>query len=537
MLRRCHCGPPRGLNTPQSQILKSLTFLLASAWSSLGLNSLSAQEALPQAIERIVHSPRFKHAHWGALFVEQHSGHVIYKHEDEKLFIPASTTKLFTVACALDALGADHCFTTPVVRTGEVNDQGELRGNLILVASGDLSFGGRTTPDHKIAFTNVDHTYANGNLDAELTSPDPLEGLNDLARQVAAAGIKQIHGDVLVDDRLFDKAESSGSGPSKVTPCMINDNLIDLVFTPAEIGERAAYTWRPQSSGVRIESQLMTVKADKSLEIKIRDLGHGQIAVSGHIPHGHKPVLKVHEVHDPRAFARTLFIEALHRAGVSVDAATVIESTTSELPPFRDVQTLPQVAVHRSLPFSESAKLILKVSHNLQASTLPLLVASKQGERTLAAGLKHQHKFLKAAHVDVDTISLAGGAGGSRADLVTPRATVQLLRYMATRPEFPVFHAALPRLGIDGTLAKNIPHDSPARDKVQAKTGSLYWDNTMNDTSVMTSKALAGYLTTAKGRPVVFAIFVNYAHLGHGVTVKTFGDDLGKICETVYLYE
>ena len=139
--------------------------------------------------------------------------------------------------------------------------------------------------------------------------------------------------------------------------------------------------------------------------------------------------------------------------------------------------------------------------------------------------------------VDVDTISFGGGAGGARADFVTPAATVQLLRYMSKRPDFAVYHQALPRLGVDGTLAKNIPHESPARDKVQAKTGTLYSENVMNGRTFMASKALAGYMTTATGRQLAFALFVNNAHIRDGVTTKTFGDDFGKICELVFTHE
>ena len=53
--------------------------------------------------------------------------------------------------------------------------------------------------------------------------------------------------------------------------------------------------------------------------------------------------------------------------------------------------------------------------------------------------------------------------GGDRADYVTPRATVALLRYMATRPDFQVYFEALPVLGVDGTLASSVKADSPAR--------------------------------------------------------------------------
>ena len=511
--------------------------LLAVAVVFFGASIAPAKETLKKAIRTVTQQPHFKHSHWGALVVDRDTGAVVFERATGKLFAPASTTKLFSVACALDALGADHRFQTPVVRRGDVNEQGELAGDLILVASGDLSFGGRTTADGKIAFANADHTYANGNPDAELTDPDPLGGLNDLAKQVAAAGIKHIKGDVLIDDRMFDRAESSGSGPTHVTPIAINDNVVDLLIEPDKVGHPAKLTSRPQTAAIHIESKVMTVEHGKHLDVTIRDLGHGRISVAGHVPHGHKPVVRIHEVNNAAAFARTLFIEALHRAGIKVDAPTLADGAAHSLPTSAEIKALPQVAVHTSLPFSESAKLILKVSHNLHASTLPLLVAHKHGERTLSAGLKRQHEFLIRAGVDVDTISFGGGAGGARADFVTPEATIQLLKFMATRPDFEIYHQALPRLGVDGTLVKNLPHDSPARDKVQAKTGTLYSDNTMNGSTLMTSKALAGYMTTASGRHLMFALFVNNAHIRDGITTKTFGDDLGKICEIVFLNE
>lgn len=498
---------------------------------------LPADESLDKAIKKITHQPHFKTVHWGALFVDQKTGELVYEHASDKLFAPASTTKLFSTACALDAFGADFRFKTPVVRRGDVNCQGELQGDLILIASGDLTFGGRTNADGTIAFANSDHTYANGNPDAQLTTPDPLAGLNELARQVAAAGIKHIHGDVLIDDRMFDKAESTGSGPSKVTPCVINDNLIDLVVTPTEVGRPAKWTSRPETDAIHIESKLTTVEQGKPVQVTIRDLGHGRLTVTGQIPIGHKPVVRVHEVSDSASFARTLFIEALKRANVDVDEPTLGEAATHALPKPDDVKALPQVAELTSPTFSESIKLILKVSHNLHASTLPLLVAHKHGERSLSAGLKRQHAFLKQAGVDVDSISFGGAAGGARGDFVTPQAAVQLLTYMAKRPDFHAYHAALPRLGVDGTLVSNIAPDSPVRDKVQAKTGTLYSDNTMNGTTVLTSKALAGYMTTAKGRQLIFALFVNNGHLRDGITTKTFGDELGKICEIVYQHE
>src|SRR5262249_28061053 len=158
---------------------------------------------------------------------------------------------------------------------------------------------------------------------------------------------------------------------------------------------------------------------------------------------------------DPASFARTLLIEAMCRQGIRLAASPLGENTAENLPQQIDVAKLPKLADYTSPPFREYIRVILKVSHNLHASTLPLLLASRHGERTLAAGLKRQGDVLKNLGIPPGSVSFGGGAGGDRADLATPRATVTLLRAMAARPEFPVLDAALPILGRDGTLARS----------------------------------------------------------------------------------
>src|SRR5205807_2249310 len=144
------------------------------------------------------------------------------------------------------------------------------------------------------------------------------------------------------------------------------------------------------------------------------------------------------------------------------------------------VSKLPKAADYTSPPFREYVRVILKVSHNLHASTLPMLLAAQHGETTLAEGLRREGRLLKELGVDPAAISFGGGAGGSRADLVTPRATVALLRGMAKRLDFAAFQEALPVLGRDGTLAKAVPPTSPARGHVRAKTGTYIVMNGLN---------------------------------------------------------
>ncbi len=193
------------------------------------------------------------------------------------------------------------------------------------------------------------------------------------------------------------------------------------------------------------------------------------------------------------------------------------------------------IATFVSPPFSELVKVTLKVSHNLYASTLPMLVAAHSGNRTLAQGLRAQGRLLKACGLDTSAVSFGGGAGGANADAVTPAATVQLLRSFRNRPEYPALYAGLPILGVDGTLAGMAPANSKVKGHVRAKTGTLMWRDVMNNREVLSSKALGGYLTTAKGRDLTIAFYVNGVPLPPGVTATREGKMLGELCELVYL--
>src|SRR5262249_20688353 len=164
-------------------------------------------------------------------------GETIYELNPDRLFTPASVTKLYSTAATLNTLNADFRFETPVCRRGDVDSANVLNGDLILVASGDLTLDSRTKTDGTIAFTSNDHTYANGGEKGELTEPDPLAGINALARQVAEAGTKRVRSEVLINDRLFNRDFGTGSGPRRLTPIMINDNLIDLTITPGQPGQ------------------------------------------------------------------------------------------------------------------------------------------------------------------------------------------------------------------------------------------------------------------------------------------------------------
>jgi D-alanyl-D-alanine carboxypeptidase/D-alanyl-D-alanine-endopeptidase (penicillin-binding protein 4) len=71
---------------------------------------LAASDRLEIEIGAVIHAAEYKHAHWGILAVDLATGQTVYELDADRLFAPASVTKLFSTAAALDTLGADHRF-------------------------------------------------------------------------------------------------------------------------------------------------------------------------------------------------------------------------------------------------------------------------------------------------------------------------------------------------------------------------------------------------------------------------------------------
>lgn len=490
-------------------------------------------DKLSEQLGAVLDGPDFKHASWGVLVVDAKTGETVYSRNPDALLAPASVTKLFTCAAALVALGADHKQETAVYQRG-IALKGTLRGDLILVASGDLMLGGRTKGG-KTVFKDKDHTYASGGFgDCELTDTDPLAGLNELAQQVKAAGITQIDGEVLIDDRLFARARGTGSGPDAVTPIVVNDNALDIVVTPGDKeGAPATIVMRPETSFYTMDATVGTGAAGGTASVQIIPVGPTQFAVRGTVPQGGKPQVRVYSVDEPALFARALFVEALRRNGVRAQCA-VLRPGAANLPGRSQYEKLPKVATLASAPFRDTVTVTLKVSHNLYASALPCLVAAAKGADTLEAGLKEERSILKELGVDTGAVSFGGGAGGAQSDFASAKATVQLLQGMLKRPEWDAYKAALPVLGVDGTLGDAVKEDSPARGKAQAKTGTLVWYDAVNERFLLKSKALAGTLTTKSGKELLFCVMVNNVPLPKGVTSVRESKVFGKLCELLH---
>jgi PBP4 family serine-type D-alanyl-D-alanine carboxypeptidase len=510
-------------------LLLPVLLLTASATVRGGDNGCE----IPKSIRAIMEKPRYSEAIWALRVVDVKSGAVVYDlHSQEKL-LTGSVRKLYSVGETLNQLGSDYRFKTPVYRDGDVDGAGDLKGNLILVAKGDLTMGGRDNGNGTVAITNFDHNDANNLGSAILTAPDPLGGLNKLARQVAASGIKRVKGDVIIDDRLF-KPFRVPNQKLLITPIIINDNRIDVTILPTRPGERARVVWRPHTAAFHVTSDVMTVAKghETSVDLKQTSLhsGHitGQIAV-GFVPlPGVSTLVQTFRVEDPAfgpaaneapaAFARTTFIEALRRAGVKVEAPLVTRNPSDKLPSPNCYRADTKVAELVSAPYAQYSKLILKISHNLGANLSLMLFGMAHGVNTMddaleieRATLTHQYR-LPGSGFDFPTNG--SGSPDSRASTET---TVKLLLDMHADKTFPFYLASLPILGVDGSLAE-IGLNSPARGKVFAKTGTYLNNNQIK------AQTLAGYIDARSGRKLAYALFVNDAG-----DINSFDDVLNVI--------
>jgi D-alanyl-D-alanine carboxypeptidase/D-alanyl-D-alanine-endopeptidase (penicillin-binding protein 4) len=182
-------------------------------------------------------------------------------------------------------------------------------------------------------------------------------------------------------------------------------------------------------------------------------------------------------------------------------------------------------------------KITLKVSQNLHASMMPALlgalVSKKEGKGAEQAGFDLEHEFLRKANLDLGGAAQSDGAGGNA--FFTPDFMVSYLKYMHEQKDFDDFYRGLPILGRDGTLFK-IQVNSPAAGHVHAKTGTYDVYNALGKNLILTGKGLAGYMETAEGERLIFALYVNMVPLSMDpeAAQSIAGQALGEITTAAY---
>jgi serine-type D-Ala-D-Ala carboxypeptidase/endopeptidase (penicillin-binding protein 4) len=482
---------------------------------------------LASQIEAIVYQPQMASAHWGIDVLDLDSGKIIYSLNPDHLFLPASNAKLLTTAATLAIAGPDYRFHTTVETTGNVDSQGRLVGDLVIVGRGDANISGRVVP------------YQNK---TERVSP-PTQILEELADQIVQKGVKVVDGDLIGDDTFY-SAQRYGEGWSyddlqwmdgaPVSALSFNDNVIFIRVHPGEqIGNRALVTLDPETTYYQVDNRIETSAAGVARKIGIHhDPGSSKVVIWGSIPLGDAGFSETVAVDDPALFTAELFRGILEKRGIIVTGKTAVRH--SEVAQFFD-QPQPQapqatagnpehccmggaepstnpspriLADHVSLPLLEDARVTNKTSQNLHAELFLRLIGKLSGGAgSFEDGSTALRHFLLKAGLKSDEFFLLDGSGLSRRDLITPAAVVQVLTYAARQPWGAAYEQTLPVAGSDGSLSERFVN-TPAGGLIHAKTGTLSHVN-----------ALSGYGETRSGKRFAFSIFCNNHNLPSGKVV------------------
>jgi len=517
----------------QSRVISLGLFLLAvpvlGTVSGCGGGGNTQNSAVPADIQAVLNKPMYQGATWGLQVVDADTGRVLVNYDADKPFYIGSVRKVFSVGQLLNQVGPDHHYDTPVYRQGNVDNAGVLHGDLIIQASGDLTMGGRTNPDGSVAYTDYDHNEANSLGNAVLTQPDPLAGYTTLAAQVAAFGIKEITGDVAIDDRLFQPFNFRDE--FDVKPIFVNDDAIDLTINPGTVGQPASVAWRPHSAAFSVNNLLATgtVGSDDTLKLDPQEpLCFGSsgcsASIDGQLPVDFKPPLtnafplvQTFRITDPASYARTVFIEALEAAGVKVDAPAVEVNPVQVLPAKDSYVAADQVAELTGLTYAQDAKYILKVSYNIGADTSLVLWGLTEGVNNMADALAAEQTNLADNYgIPARDYSFVDGSGGGETQ-ATPEAVTKFLGDMGEKPAFADFHNALPILAKDGSLGfvtdfQSDPTLAGATGQVSAKTGTYV----VGDSSglLVKGQAYGGYIHAKSGRNLIYVLVVNNVQAG-----------------------
>ncbi|SFQ55852.1 D-alanyl-D-alanine carboxypeptidase / D-alanyl-D-alanine-endopeptidase (penicillin-binding protein 4) [Donghicola eburneus] len=394
------------------------------------------------------------------------SGQVIYAVADAKTgqileardvaggLPPASVAKSVTAIYALETLGAGYRFHTRVIAVGAVSG-GVVQGDLVLAGGGDPT------------------------LDTD--------GLADLAQQLKAAGIREVTGRFLVyggalpfelqiDD---DQPDHAGYNPT-VSGLNLNYNRVHFEWRRGKSGY--ALTMDARSNAYRPDVSMAKISVvQRDLPVfGYTDLGGADAwtVASGALGNGGARWLPVRK---PELYAGEVFQTFARSQGIKLPAPKIARSAPSG-------SVLAQLS---SAPLRDVVKDCLKYSTNITAEVVGLTASLKRNGqvRSLRASARLMSAWAEA-RLGMKGCKFVDHSGLGDASRVTASSLAQA--YAG-----PVQQGLLPDLmkpvAIPDKNGKPIPTHLL---KVHAKTGTLNF-----------ASGLGGYITTASGRDLTFAIF------------------------------
>ena len=405
----------------------------------------------------VLHDRPLNRTRVGVEVMQASNGDVLFAHNADKKFNPASNTKILTTAAAMSYLGADYRYHTALYGP-EPDADGVVHGDVVLRGSGDPS----------------------------LSTAD----LGELARALAARGIQRIEGDLYADPHFHARGHRPDDPGQGEGALIINRNTYGVRVRPGAIGHSAIVSVEPHVDLFGIENQATTTRSRRS-RLRIDSYRKDDrliVTVRGRISVRRGDYVDLRRLADGSLLAASILRSALGDFGVELTGRV-------------RAGTVPAQALlgeHVSAPLADVCKLSNKPSNNFIAEAIyKTLGGELYGvPGTLAKGTHAVMDYLTSAGIKPESYKIVNGSGLTHENRITPADLASLLRRiyydMSVAPDF---LSSLAIAGIDGTI-RNRFMGTDAVGLVRAKTGTL------NGVS-----ALSGYVGD-KDDVIVFSIFV-----------------------------
>lgn len=201
-------------------------------------------EELQARITELMRRPELASAQFAVKVSSLDTNRTLFEENAQKLLLPASVMKISTLAAALDRLTPDFRFKTSVYANARPDATGAVKGDLTIYGRGDPS---------------ISATFNNG---------DYFKAINELADNIAAAGVKRVEGDLVGDETYFTGppfgfawswADLQWYYGAEVSALSVNNNALDLFVKPGTgPGAQCSVTTGPPTPIVTINNRTTT---------------------------------------------------------------------------------------------------------------------------------------------------------------------------------------------------------------------------------------------------------------------------------------
>ncbi len=292
--------------TPPATVPPPVPAPAAAARPGVVPSSPAGIDHLRADLRRIFEDPAFGRMQWAVLVQSLASDETLYSANASKLMMPASNMKILTLAAAAERLGWDYTYETTLVTAAPVVS-GVLKGDLVIVGTGDPTIGGRGGSATRV--------------------------FEDWADRLRAAGLTGITGRIVADARAFGQ-ETLGAGWSwdylgsgyaaGVSALQFNESVADVVIKPGmSAGQPAVIEVRPIESGLIVDSRV-TTSAGGEADVEISRLaGSNRLLVRGTVPAGAKDTVRAATVDRPALYFARILREVLVARGIRVGGVAV----------------------------------------------------------------------------------------------------------------------------------------------------------------------------------------------------------------------